>query len=146
MKGSNDVAHDPTHRLPGLWEVARSGGDDPGRLVPKGVRVLRGGSAGEGGGVNKAEYHTYLASRDWAIIKRQVKARSGGTCAPSVWAIATDSPIEAIIARLNESTKHLPKGGDRYLIAPYDERLLQASWLPTSFHNWFFGICLESGR
>jgi hypothetical protein len=30
--------------------------------------------------MTKAEYHRYLASREWAVLKTQVRARDGGTC------------------------------------------------------------------
>lgn len=30
--------------------------------------------------MNKAEYHRYLASREWAVLKEQVRARSEGFC------------------------------------------------------------------
>lgn len=30
--------------------------------------------------MNKAEYHRYLASREWAVLKRKVRERSGGVC------------------------------------------------------------------
>lgn len=30
--------------------------------------------------MNKSEYHRYLASREWAVKKEQVKQRSAGTC------------------------------------------------------------------
>jgi hypothetical protein len=30
--------------------------------------------------LNKAEYHRYLASREWALLKQSVRERSHGTC------------------------------------------------------------------
>lgn len=30
--------------------------------------------------MNKAEYQKYLASREWALLKKEVKQRSGGRC------------------------------------------------------------------